>query len=151
MKLKLQYFGHLMQRADSVGKTLMLGKIEHRRRREWQDETVGWHHQLDGHESVQVLGDSEGLGSLACCSQSMGSQRIRHDLATEQQQYQISKELNTLPSVLVSSEEAQFLFFISFANPASFCSYKNWRTRELSDTSSFSQQVGDGQRDTAKA
>ena len=34
LKLKLQYFGHLMQRADSVGKTLMLGKIEHRRRRE---------------------------------------------------------------------------------------------------------------------
>ena len=67
-----------------------------------EDEMVGWHHQLDGHEFVQVLGDSEGLGSLACCSQSMGSQRIRHNLATEQQQYQISKELNTLPSVLVS-------------------------------------------------
>ena len=36
LKLKLQYFGHLMQRADSVGKTLMLGKIEGRRRRGWQ-------------------------------------------------------------------------------------------------------------------
>ena len=35
LKLKLQYFGHLMQRADSLGKTLMLGKIEGRRRREW--------------------------------------------------------------------------------------------------------------------
>ena len=33
-----------------------------------QDETVGWHHQLDGHESEQALGDSEGQGSLACCS-----------------------------------------------------------------------------------
>ena len=36
LKLKLQYFGHLMQRADSLEKTLMLGKIEGRRRREWQ-------------------------------------------------------------------------------------------------------------------
>ena len=40
LKLKLQYFGHLMQRADSFVKTLMLGKIEGRRRR----EMVGWHH-----------------------------------------------------------------------------------------------------------
>ena len=36
LKLKLQYFGHLMRRADSLGKTLMLGKIEGRRRRGWQ-------------------------------------------------------------------------------------------------------------------
>ena len=44
LKLKLQYFGHLMQRADSFEKTLMLGKIEGRRRREKEDEMVGWHH-----------------------------------------------------------------------------------------------------------
>ena len=36
LKLKLQYFGHLLQRADSLEKTLMLGKIEGKRRREWQ-------------------------------------------------------------------------------------------------------------------
>ena len=48
--LKLQYFGYLMQTADSLEKTLKLGKIEVRRRRGQQDETVGWHHQLDGHE-----------------------------------------------------------------------------------------------------
>ena len=45
LKLKLQYFGHLMQRADSFEKTLMLGKIEGRKRREREDEMVGWHHQ----------------------------------------------------------------------------------------------------------
>ena len=39
-----QYFGHLMQRPDSLEKTLMLGKIESRRRRGRQDEMVGWHH-----------------------------------------------------------------------------------------------------------
>ena len=44
LKLKLQYFGHLMQRADSLEKPLMLGKTESRRRRKWQDEMVGWHH-----------------------------------------------------------------------------------------------------------
>ena len=45
LKLKLQYFGYLMQRSDSLEKTLMLGKIEGRRRREMtKDEMVGWHH-----------------------------------------------------------------------------------------------------------
>ena len=44
LKLKLQYFGHLMRRADSFEKTLMLGKIESRRKRGRQDEMVGWHH-----------------------------------------------------------------------------------------------------------
>ena len=50
LKLKLQYFGHLTQRADSLEKTLMLGKIEGRRGRGRQDEMIGWHHQSDGHE-----------------------------------------------------------------------------------------------------
>ena len=67
LKLKLQYFGHLMRRADSLEKTWMLGKIEGRRKR-GQREMAGWHHQLNGHEYEQTLGDSEGQGSLACCS-----------------------------------------------------------------------------------
>ena len=50
LNLKLQYSGHLMGRANSLEKTLMRGKIEGRRRREQQDEMVGWHHQLDRHE-----------------------------------------------------------------------------------------------------
>ena len=45
LKLKLQYFGHLMRRADSLEKTLMLGKIEGRKRRGTaEDEMVGWHY-----------------------------------------------------------------------------------------------------------
>ena len=44
VKLKLQYFGHLMRRADSLEKTLMLGKIEGMKRSSQQDEMVGWHH-----------------------------------------------------------------------------------------------------------
>ena len=50
LKLKLQYFGHLVKRTDSFEKTLMLGKIGGERRRGWQDEMVGWHHRLNGHE-----------------------------------------------------------------------------------------------------
>ena len=44
LKLKLQYFSHVMVRVDSLEKTLMVGKIEERRRRGRKDETVGWHH-----------------------------------------------------------------------------------------------------------
>ena len=71
LKLKLQYFGHLLERADSLEKTLMFRKIEGGRRRRQQvteDEMVGWHHQLDGHEFEQAPVDGEGQGSLACRS-----------------------------------------------------------------------------------
>ena len=80
LKLKLQYFGHLMRRADSLEKTLVLEKIEGRRRRqkeekaegeeggEGEDEMIGWHHQLYRHEFEQTLGDGEGQEGLACCS-----------------------------------------------------------------------------------
>ena len=45
LKLKLQYFGHLLQRTDSIEKTLMLGRIDGRRRKmTTEDEMVGWHH-----------------------------------------------------------------------------------------------------------
>ena len=81
LKLKLQYFGHLMGRTDSLEKTLMLGKIESGRKRGWQDEMIAWHHQLDGHEFQQALGVGDGQGSLACCSP--WGRRVRHDWATE--------------------------------------------------------------------
>ena len=60
LKLKLQYFGHLIQRTDLLEKTLMLGKIEGGRRSGWQDEMVGCHHQLDEHEFEQALGVGNG-------------------------------------------------------------------------------------------
>ena len=67
LKLKCQCLGHLMQRADSLEKTLILGKIEGRRRG-WQKGMVGWHHQLNGHEFEQAPGGGEGQGSVACYS-----------------------------------------------------------------------------------
>ena len=69
LKLKLQCFGHLMQRTDSFEKTLMLGKIEGRRGKgTTEDEMVGWHQQLNGHEFEQAPGVGDGQGGLACCS-----------------------------------------------------------------------------------
>ena len=61
LKLKVQYFGHLIQSADSVEKTLMLEKIEgQKKKRAAEDEMVRRHHQLKGHEFEQTPGDSEG-------------------------------------------------------------------------------------------
>ena len=57
LQLKLQPFSHLLRRANSLEKTLLQGKIESRRGR--QEELVGWHYQLNGHESGQTPGDSE--------------------------------------------------------------------------------------------
>ena len=64
LKLKLQYFGHLMQRADSFEKTLILGKIEETT----EDEMVEWHHRLNGHGFGWTPGVGDGQGGLACCS-----------------------------------------------------------------------------------
>ena len=63
-----------------------------------EDEMVGWHHRLNGHEFEQTLRDSEGQGSLVCCSSLV--YKVRHDLATEQQ---ISNDDCTLFKPLVLS------------------------------------------------
>ena len=71
LKLKLQYFGHLMGRVDSLEKTLMLGGIGGRRRRGWrgmiEDEMAGWHHRLNGRESEWTLEVGDEQGGLVCC------------------------------------------------------------------------------------
>ena len=82
---EMQYFDHLMGRTDSLEKTLMLGKIEGRRRRGrqrmrwWDGWMVGWHHWLNGHEFKQAPWWTGTPGVL----QSMGSQRVGHDWVTE--------------------------------------------------------------------
>ena len=68
LKLKLQYFGHLMQRSDSQGKTLMLGKTEGKRRRDDRGLDGWMAHWLNGHEFEQAQEDSEGQETMAWCS-----------------------------------------------------------------------------------
>ena len=66
-----------MGRNQLTGKGLDAGKdCRQEEKGVTEDEMVGWHHQLSGHEFEQTLGDNEGQGSLACC---MGSQRVGHD------------------------------------------------------------------------
>ena len=84
LKLKLQYFGHLMRRADSLKKDPDAGKdwgLEEKGATE--DEKIGWHHQLNGHEFEQSPGVSEGQGSLACWSFLLDPNhwdcRVRHE------------------------------------------------------------------------
>ena len=68
LKLKLQYFGHLRQRTDSLEKEPDAGKDWRQEMGMTEDEMVGWHHQLDKHKFQQVLGVGDGQGSLVCCS-----------------------------------------------------------------------------------
>ena len=82
LKLKLQYFGHLMQRVDSLGKTLILGGIGGRRRRgnRWWD---GWMTSLTQWTWVWVDSGIWWWAGRPAVLQSMGSQRVRHEWATE--------------------------------------------------------------------
>ena len=82
LKLKLQYFGHLMQRANSLEKT-DAGKDWTQKKRAAEDEVVRQHDWFNGHELRQTPGDSEGQGSLACCSPWGCS--VEHNSATELQ------------------------------------------------------------------
>ena len=88
LKLTLQYFGHLIRRVDSLEKTLMLGKTEGKRRKEWQRM-----------RRLESITDSMGINQSklwetvkdrgVCVLESMELQRVGHNLVTEQQQQHI--------------------------------------------------------------
>ena len=108
LKLMLQYFGHLMQRADSLEKTLMLRKIEGRRRRGWQRMRC-----LDGITNSMNMSLSKSrrwwrTGKPGVL-QFMWSQRVKHDLATEQQQTSITKTIPEQDEINVLYTSRPFL------------------------------------------
>ena len=77
LKLKLQYFGHLMRRVDSLEKTDAGRDWGQEEKGTTEDEMAGWHHRVDGHESERTLGDGDGQGGLACCDS--WDRRVGHD------------------------------------------------------------------------
>ena len=86
LTLKLKYFGHLMWRADSMDKSLTLGKIEGKRRRGWQ--RTSWSDSITNSMNMNVSKLWETVKDWKPgMPQSMRSQRVRHDWETEQQQY----------------------------------------------------------------
>ena len=90
LKLKLQYFGHLMQKSRLIGKDPVAGKDWRQEEKgTTEDEMVGWHHQLNGHECKQAPGDGKGQGSLVCCS--LWDCRVRQDWATTTESAQSSE------------------------------------------------------------
>ena len=77
LKLKLQYFGHLVRRVDSLEKTDAGRAWGQEEKGTTEDEMAGWHYQLDGHEFERTPGVGDGQGGLECCD-SWG-RRVRHD------------------------------------------------------------------------
>ena len=76
LKLKLQYFGHLMQRVDLLEKTDAGRDWEQEEKGTREDKMAGSHHRLDGHECECTLGVGDGTPGML---RFMGSQRVRHD------------------------------------------------------------------------
>ena len=68
LKLKLQYFGHLMRRVDSLEKTDAGRDRGQEEKGTTEDEMAGWHHRHDGHEFEWTLGVGDRQGGLVCCN-----------------------------------------------------------------------------------
>ena len=89
--LKFQYFGHLMWRANSVEKSLMLKE----KKGATEDDMVRQHHWLNGHESEQTPRESGGQGSLACYNKR--GPRVGHNLVTQQHQQNLEGRRSERP------------------------------------------------------
>ena len=119
LMLKLQYFGHITWRADSLEKTLMEKGMT-------EDEMVGWYHRLSWHEFEQALGGSEGQGSLACCS-AWGHKELdmtellnsNNNESKDHRQVPWAQIRNLIPSTCVHVQLLQSC--LTFCNPMDCC------------------------------
>ena len=102
LKLKFQYFGHLMGRANSLAKTLMLGKLKAGGEGydRGQDGWMAWLTRCKSEQTQMGMVDGEGQGSLACCSP--WGCRVGHDQVTEQQQWEWVTKHFILPIICQS-------------------------------------------------
>ena len=110
-----KYMASLCSKPTHWEKTLMPRKTESRRRSRWQEEMVGWHYQLNGHEFEQAPGDGEEQESLACCSP-WGHKESGDDWATEQQNILWTR---TVPPLIFVSFATNLFHFLR-------CSVKPW-------------------------
>jgi len=98
LKLKLQYFGQLMRRVDSLEKTLMLGRLEGRRRR-------GWHHWLNGREFEWIPEVGDGQGGLVSCNSCGHKELDTTEWWTELNWTEFSKQTG-----IISYEVVKFIY-----------------------------------------
>ena len=126
LKLKLQYFGHLMLRADSFEKTLMLGNSEDRREGETEDEMVGWHHWHNGHGFGWTPGVGDGQVGLACCG-SWGLKELDTSERLNWTEPVLSDMMITIPALFCFS----FAWNIFF-HPLTFSLYVSWGMKWVS-------------------
>ena len=114
LKLKLQYFGSLMQRADSLEDSAAGKDWRHGEKGMTEDKMVGWHHWLNGHEFEQTLGDSRGKGSLAVHGFTKSWTRLRDWTTT-----------------YVLSSEKPLLFYIAPLSLNSRHQAQSWKTGDF--------------------
>ena len=118
--LKLQYFGHLMPRVNSLEKTLMLGNNWRQKEKGVaEDEMVRWHHWLNGLEFEQAPGDGRGQRSLACCSPWGHKETQRSDWTTANFVLTVSMFLSKASPLTLFSQPLYPCTFL-FPHP-SFC------------------------------
>ena len=110
LKLKLQYLGCLMWRADSLERPWYWERLKARREGDDRGQMVGWHHWLNGHEFWVILsnlGDGEGQGSLGCCSPWSRKSRTRLSDWRTTNVYTVYLTCSVLPSLCTLSSHTR--------------------------------------------